>query len=108
MVLNHDHDTETEISYFTNLKKMFLDYLKKQAIMFLVGLTGGIATGKSSVACILRSKGVEVIGLHPVEQRQSMQLRTQRSGIPCRNLHAIPYVQSGYVHANSVDRKAVI
>lgn len=29
--------------------------------MFLVGLTGGIATGKSSVSAILSSMGIKVI-----------------------------------------------
>ncbi|XP_042901533.1 dephospho-CoA kinase isoform X2 [Parasteatoda tepidariorum] len=33
----------------------------QEAEMFLVGLTGGIATGKSSVVAILRSLGIEVI-----------------------------------------------
>lgn len=29
--------------------------------MFLVGLTGGISTGKSSVASMIRNMGIEII-----------------------------------------------
>ena len=38
---------------------IFIRYLV--STMFLVGLTGGIATGKSSVASMLSSMGIKVI-----------------------------------------------